>query len=439
MIEARINLTFKICLLVGLVHCTLPALAQDCDVDFPGIVLRNFSTTCGGPSASNLTLGKNTYMGTGDVFIFNLPVVNISGNISVNAQGSGKIVIPAGVTLNVAGNFQLDSKNSGCTSANPCIFEIEVNGTANFSGNFQNNLVTVIWSGTGTVVVDDSFENSSNGCMDCGILGCPDLQFNSGCNDNGSGCFGGDFCDEVNACASDITPPAITGCPTNISVSLSSGCSTAVSWTAPTATDNCGDVTLTSTHNPGHTFAKGTTLVTYTATDDAGNTATCSFNVTVDDAINPVITGCPSNITVSANASCQATVNWTAPTVSDNCGGTLTLTTTKNPATIFNVGTTVVTYTATDAAGNTSTCSFNVTVQDNTNPVIAGCPSNITVSANASCEATVNWTAPTVSDNCAGTLTLTTTKNPGTIFNLGTTIVTYTATDQEIHRPALSM
>ena len=159
-------------------------------------------------------------MGIGDVFTFNLPVINISGNILVNAQGSGKIVIPAGVTLNVAGNFQLDSKNSGCTSANPCIFEIEVNGTANFSGNFQNNLVTVIWSGTGTVVVDDNFENSSNGCMDCGLFGCPDFQINSSCNDNGSTCSGGDFCDEINACASDVTPPAITGCPTNISVSL---------------------------------------------------------------------------------------------------------------------------------------------------------------------------------------------------------------------------
>ena len=121
-----------------------------------------------------------------------------------------------------------------------------------------------------------------------------------------------------------------------------------------------------------------------------GNTSTCSFNVIVQDNTNPVIAGCPSNITVSANASCQAMVNWTAPTVSDNCGGALTLIPTKNPGTVFNLGTTLVTYTATDAAGNTSTCSFNVIVQDNTNPVIAGCPSNITVSANASCQATVN-------------------------------------------------
>ena len=98
--------------------------------------------------------------------------------------------------------------------------------------------------------------------------------------------------------------------------------------------------------------------------------------------------------------------------------GTLSLTTTKNPGTVFNLGTTVVTYTATDAAGNTSTCSFNVLVHDNTNPTITGCPSNITVTANASCQAVVNWTAPTVSDNCNGTI-LSSTKNPGAAFDLG--------------------
>ena len=237
---------------------------------------------------------------------------------------------------------------------------------------------------------------------------------------------GGAICCE--ATDMDLIPPVISGCPTNRTVSLSSGCTMPVNWTAPTATDNCGPVALTSTHNPGSIFSKGTTLVTYMATDDYGNTTTCSFNVTVNDAINPVIAGCPSNIIISANASCQAIVNWTAPTASDNCAA-VALTTTQNPGTVFNLGTTPVTYTATDAAGNISTCSFNVTVQDNTNPVITGCPSNITVSADASCQATVNWTAPTVSDNCGGTLTLTSTKNPGTIFTAGTTVVTYTATD----------
>jgi gliding motility-associated-like protein len=228
----------------------------------------------------------------------------------------------------------------------------------------------------------------------------------------------------------DNTAPVITGCPSDIVVNANGSCQATVNWTEPTASDNCpGVVTLTTTKNPGTIFGLGTTPVTYTATDAAGRTSTCSFNVTVQDVTNPVITGCPSNIVVNANASCQATVNWTAPTASDNCPGIVTLTPTKNPGTIFNLGTTTVTYTATDAAGRTSTCSFNVTVQDATNPVITGCPSNIVVNANASCQATVNWTAPTASDSCPGTVTLTSTKSPGSVFSLGTTPVTYTATD----------
>ena len=54
----------------------------------------------------------------------------------------------------------------------------------------------------------------------------------------------------------------------------------AVSWTAPTATDTNG-VTLTSSHNPGDTFPIGNTPVTYTATDEAGNTAQISFTVSI--------------------------------------------------------------------------------------------------------------------------------------------------------------
>ena len=52
----------------------------------------------------------------------------------------------------------------------------------------------------------------------------------------------------------------------------------AVSWTAPTVTDT-NRVTLTSTHNPGDTFPIGSTPVTYTARNEAGNTAQVSFTV----------------------------------------------------------------------------------------------------------------------------------------------------------------
>lgn len=225
----------------------------------------------------------------------------------------------------------------------------------------------------------------------------------------------------------ETVPPVISNCPTNINASLGSGCATTVNWTAPSTSDNCGDVTLTSSHAPGSSFPRGTTTVTYTATDDYGNVATCSFNVVVTDNTKPVIAGCPGNITTTANASCQAIVNWTEPTATDNCT-TVTLTRSHAPGSVFNKGTTPVTYTATDASGNISTCTFNVIVEDKTAPVITACPSHITVTANALCKATVSWTPPIATDNCT-TVTLSTSHNPGHQFSIGTTPVTYTATD----------
>ncbi|MCK7591354.1 HYR domain-containing protein, partial [Subsaxibacter sp. CAU 1640] len=225
----------------------------------------------------------------------------------------------------------------------------------------------------------------------------------------------------------DTTNPVISGCPANISVTNDAGnCSATVTWTPPTAADNCSQ-TLTSSHSPGDTFALGTTTVTYTSTDAAGNIDTCSFDITVSDNENPVISGCPANISVANDAgNCSAAVSWTPPTASDNCSQTLT--SSYSPGDTFALGTTTVTYTSTDAAGNLDTCSFDITVSDNENPVISGCPANITVANDAgNCSAAVSWTAPTASDNCSQTLT--SSHSPGDTFALGTTTVTYTSTD----------
>ncbi len=244
---------------------------------------------------------------------------------------------------------------------------------------------------------------------------------------NGESKNGGTLC--CSPANTDNIRPTISGCPMNIQVALNPpGCSIPVNWTPPTADDNCGDVVLTSTHSPGYNFTKGTTPVVYTATDDYGNTTTCSFTVTVINNSNPIITGCPTNITVAANASCRATANWTPPSVAGNCG-TVTLTRTHTPGSIFSLGTTAVTYTATDDVGRTSTCTFNVTVVDNTKPVISGCfPSGISAIADGSCKATVNWIAPTATDNCVS-VSMISTHKPGDKFPIGITPVTYTATD----------
>src|SRR5208283_2808351 len=219
-------------------------------------------------------------------------------------------------------------------------------------------------------------------------------------------------------------PPAITG-PTNITVSANAGqCyASGVALGAPTASDNCGSVSVTS--NAPAQFPVGTNMVTWTATDSSGNTNACTQLVIVRDTQPPVIT-CPANITVSANAGqCYASgVALGAPTASDNCGS---VSVTSNAPAQFPVGTNMVTWTATDSSGNTNACTQLVIVRDTQPPVIT-CPANITVSANAGqCYASgVALGAPTASDNCGS---VSVTSNAPAQFPVGTNMVTWTVTD----------
>ncbi len=152
----------------------------------------------------------------------------------------------------------------------------------------------------------------------------------------------------------------------------------------------------------------------HNVTDASGNTATCSFTVTVVDNQAPTVT-CPANIVANTNPGvCTATVATPNPTTSDNCAVTTVTwvmtgaTTGSSPATGINfVGTrafnlngttgqgiTTITYTVKDAAGNTSTCSFTVTVNDVAIPVIGGQPANQTVCVGSNAVFSVTATVP---------------------------------------------
>ncbi len=79
--------------------------------------------------------------------------------------------------------------------------------------------------------------------------------------------------------------PVITGIPANITQDTDPELPTAVvNWTEPTASDNSGSVTLTSSHVSGETFPIGVTIVTYTAVDDGSNMVFESFAVLIEGA-----------------------------------------------------------------------------------------------------------------------------------------------------------
>ena len=121
--------------------------------------------------------------------------------------------------------------------------------------------------------------------------------------------------------------------------------------------------------------------MTATATDDAGNKATCTFTVTVQDTGKPTIT-CPDAITVNAPTTGPATtVSWDAPATSDNWGVD-SVTSTVASGTSFGIGSRAVTYTVTDKAGLKETCTFTVAVKDVTAPILT-CPADIAIDTDA--------------------------------------------------------
>ncbi|WP_333821411.1 HYR domain-containing protein [Ohtaekwangia sp.] len=224
----------------------------------------------------------------------------------------------------------------------------------------------------------------------------------------------------------DKADPVAVNCPADVIVSAGSNCKGKATWIPPVFTD-CGAVTVTSSHNPNSEFNIGTTEVTYSARDDAGNRTQCKFNVTVKDDVAPVVTSKPDNILVTTTH-CKAPVSWQAPAFTD-CDG-VSITATHKPGSEFTVGTTNVTYTAKDKAGNTTTSTFQVTVKNTIPPVITACPDSIIQTITDTSEpAVITWEPPVVTGSCQD-VSLTSSHQPGTAFPLGTTIVTYTAGDQ---------
>ncbi|HWP43748.1 MAG TPA: HYR domain-containing protein, partial [Blastocatellia bacterium] len=150
-------------------------------------------------------------------------------------------------------------------------------------------------------------------------------------------------------------------CPSDITVSNDPDlCGAVVNYPAPTADPGCG--TVTCSPPAGSFFPIGTTMVTCTSAVGPS----CSFNVTVNDTQPPTIT-CPANVTAVAPLTCPpaaaTTVSFPDPTASDNCPG-VTVACVPPSGSMLPVGTTTVTCTATDAAGNTASCSFSVSVFD---------------------------------------------------------------------------
>ncbi len=164
----------------------------------------------------------------------------------------------------------------------------------------------------------------------------------------------------------DVTPPVIP-----VIATATGACSVIV--TAPTTTDNCVGTVTGITSSPLTYSVQGTYTIVWTFADGNGNTSTATQSVVVDDNTDPTITA-PATILADVNTTaCSAIIpNLGMPLTNDNCTVASVTWVAVNTAPsnggvstnniTFPSGTTIVTWTATDGAGNTKTAIQTVTV-----------------------------------------------------------------------------
>ena len=188
------------------------------------------------------------------------------------------------------------------------------------------------------------------------------------------------------------------------------------------------DVMQTTGLPSGSVFPVGTTTNTFEITDASGNTASCSFDVTVIDNEAPTVT-CPTTINMNTDPGlCSAVVNYDVPT-SDNCPGETSIQTAGLASgSVFPVGTTTNSFEVTDAAGFTTTCSFDVIVTDMEPPTV-NCI-DITVQLDATGNVSISETDVDggSTDNC-GVATTSIDVSSFTCSDVGPNNVTLSVTD----------
>jgi hypothetical protein len=368
----------------------------------------------------NSTIALNTFSSTaaavdvqGDVKLFDDTIVGNDYGIAMDG-GTAELV-----NTIVSGNALGDCPSGGVTSsvrsldtdgscgvqitANPKLGNLQANG-----GSTQSEALL-----PGSPAIDAG----SNAPGDCPLVDQRYAPRSDGRCDIGA----------YEAPSADTVPPVVT-VPADLTSEATSAAGAAVTFAAGALDAHDGPVATACAPSSGATFPLGTTTVTCTAQDAAGNTGSASFHVTVVDTTPPAIAAA-SDVTVVATGPSGAAVAYTPPAATDLVDGAVPVACAPGSGTTFAIGTTTVTCSATDAHGNTGSGSFHVTVlstPDTTPPAIV-VPAPIAVEATGPGGAAVAYTA-SATDNVA-VASFGCVPASGATFPLGTTTVTCTATD----------
>ncbi|MFM7768865.1 MAG: HYR domain-containing protein, partial [Bacteroidota bacterium] len=295
-------------------------------------------------------------------------VLAISGNFSVCQGATATLTAPAGyssyqwstgattqtINPNTAGTYTVTVTNAnGCTGSASQAVTVNANPTPSITGNSsvcQGS--TTAWSATAGFSSYAWNTGATTSSINVGTAGTYTVTVT-----NASGCTG-------------IASKSLSVNPTSSSSITVNRCP-GTSYTLPNGTV----VTTAGTYN--------TTLTNIYGCDSVVTTV-----LTFNDNIAPVASGCPAAFTTCNPAT------WTPPTFTDNCS--FSVSSNFQPGVTLPLGNTTVTYTATDAGGNSTVCSFIVTVVDFT---LSTSQNNVTCfgQSNGSATVTASGTSGAVS------------------------------------------
>ncbi len=263
---------------------------------------------------------------------------------------------------------------------------------------------------TGTVGITPA--DIDNGSSDiCGIQSLTLDNENFSCADVGANTVTltvTDNNDNVSTCTAEVTIQDVTAadCQTmDIEIFLDEN--GAVSIVPADIDDNssdaCGIASYVIDTESFDCTNLGLNTVELTLTDVNGNVSSCAAEVTVTDNIPAEITCRQPISTGNAPGECGNEITLLEPVVTDNCGG-FVISSDAPADSYFDIGETVVTWSATDAGGNVTTCEQPVTVADTEMPVVSSCNTEIGFDYDGDCLAQILVTVTAV-DNC-GTVTI---------------------------------
>lgn len=317
-----------------------------------------------------------------------VPPVAVCQDITVQLDASGTIVIDAtdidnGSSDNCAiANYSVTPNAFDCTdlgtsmvtltvtdangNSSSCTANVTVEDNVPPTALCQDITVQLDASGNVTVLASQVDNGSSDVCgiaslsldvtyFDCSTIGqnvvILTVEDNSG---NISTC-------SANVTVEDATDPNAVCQNLTVYLDANGAASVNAADVDGGSTDNCLVDAFALSQSNFACADLGQSFVTLTVTDASGNADDCVSVFNVLDTVSPVITNCPADVLVEPQSSdCSPAVVWNEPAESDNCS--VTISSNFSSGDNFPVGTTTVVYSAEDQSGNSTTCSFVVTI-----------------------------------------------------------------------------